>query len=325
MRLALKRSGFAFLALSFAAGTGASLAAGPGEFNARCGDVACRVERVPAAWQLVAVDGELQLLKVVYRSGGCRRGNPRATVRGNAARIRITIDQEEVVALDTSEGTPVCTKELRYRNLNVLLKRPVGGRRIVGGPRLSDEELLFPVNGVVPRVIDLAAADARAVLDFLDFPVRVVGGRAGPVAFQSPLPGRRIRGRAVRLTVGRRNFDARSLSRCVEEAGLAVATRRPGVGDADAPDLELLLQPGDPSAFVALYADPVRAEELAPADPKERAAPRRHRRAPRPRDDRLGPTPGPGAPRGSAEVLARTLSRNTGDAGGDLTAPEAHI
>ena len=51
---------------------------------------------------------------------------------------------------------------------------------------------------------------------------------------------------------------------CVRRAGIPTVAGRPGPGDEDAPDLELVLSAGAP-AFVALYADPGRARENAPS------------------------------------------------------------
>jgi hypothetical protein len=114
-------------------------------------------------------------------------------------------------------------------------------------------------------VLDLFADDARTALVSQGFRVTRIGPRHGPVAFQSPLPGTRTQRRTVRLSVGYDAFDARALTACVEAAGVPTTPVRPGPGDADAPDLELLLNPGDPWAFVALYADPARARENAPS------------------------------------------------------------
>src|SRR5215211_1030515 len=155
-------------AVLVACGTSAAAAGEPPRFNAMCGEVACRVERVPAKWQLLSVDLDLPILKIAYESGGCRRGNPRPSVVETASRVRIEVDQEEVVAMDTPDGVPVCTADLRYGRFNVLLKRPVAGRPIVGGPRISGNALVYDrvkvVDGrvipLVPRVADLAARDA---------------------------------------------------------------------------------------------------------------------------------------------------------------------
>lgn len=260
------------LAALILAASASAWAQDPPQFNAMCGDTACRVERVPAKWQLLSVGRDSRTLKLVYESGGCRRGDGRATVVATRSRIRISVDEGEVVALDTPDRQVVCPAILLYRKLSVALRRPVAGRRIVGGPRIRDSGLvgrqveedgrLIPL---APRVIDLAFEDARAVLHSQDFKVRRFGARRGRVTFQSPRPGRRASNDTVGLTLGRRAFDARSLERCLEAAGIPTVAGRPGPGDDDAPDLELVLSHVEARAFVALYADPARAHENAPA------------------------------------------------------------
>ena len=235
------------------------------DFNAKCGALDCRVERVPAQWQLLAVGANGDRLKLVYESGGCRRGDGRATVTESAARIRIAVDEGEVVAIDTPDRQVICTADVRYRVLDVRLKRAVAGRPIVGGPRVTGGSFNRRVIPLVPRVIDLSARDATRVLRSQGFDVRRFGKRTGRVAFQSPRPGRRAPGGRVGITVGLRAFRARSLEACVEAAGIPTTAVRPRWGDEDAPDLELLLGGRDAPAFVALYADPARARELAPA------------------------------------------------------------
>jgi hypothetical protein len=217
------------------------------------------VERVPARWQVVSVGRDLDTLKLVYQSGGCRVGDGHATVTETASRIRIAVDEGEVVAIDTPDRQVVCTLELRYRTLHVQLHRPVGGRRILGASKVAGG---IP-KGRVPRVLDLAFDDARAVLRSQGFKVRRFARRAGRVAFQSPRPGRRAPGDTVGLTLGHHAFHARSLAACFDAAGVPVIPVRPGPGDDDAPDLELSPSGIGARAFVAFYADPARARENA--------------------------------------------------------------
>ncbi len=220
----------AALVVPAAAGTAMASAHDPPPFNAMCGDIACRVERVPARWQIVEAP-DLDHLKLVYESGGCRRGNGRARLTETRSRIQIAVDQEEVVAVDTPDGRPVCTQEIRYRVLHLSLKRRVAGRRIGGGPRI---ERGLPRPTRVPRVLDLFADDARAALSSQGFRVKRIGPRSGPVAFQSPLPGKRTQRRTVRLSVGYGAFDAPALTACLQTAGVPTTPVRPGPGDATA-------------------------------------------------------------------------------------------
>ncbi len=78
------------LAVLILAASASASAQDPPEFNAICGDTACRIERVPAKWQLLSVGSDSRMLKLVYESGGCRRGDGRATVHETQSRIRIS-------------------------------------------------------------------------------------------------------------------------------------------------------------------------------------------------------------------------------------------
>jgi hypothetical protein len=249
----------AALVLAAAAAAATATAQDPPGWNAKCGELDCRVEPVRSAWQPIEVGLDPRILRLSYESGGCKRGNGRATVTETARSIRIVVHEDEVVAIDTPDRMVACTREIRFRRLDVRLDRRVGGRRILGAGGVGGG-----FGQRVPRVIDLAAVDAAALLEGLGYEVRRFGARSGPVAFQSPLPGKRVRPGRAGITLGRRAFDARSLEACVDGAGLPVAPLRPARGDADAPDLELSPSGRGPRAFVALYADPGRARENAP-------------------------------------------------------------
>jgi hypothetical protein len=248
----------------------------PPDFNAQCGNIACRVERVPAQWYLAGVGDDPRTLKLVYLSGGCRRGDGRAQVSESGSRIRIAVDESVVVAMDTPDRQVACTMELRLRRLRVTLERPVAGRRVVGPERVDG-----PVGAVdrrVPRVIGLAAVDAAAVLRLHGYKVRRYAHKTGTVAFQSPLPGKRVgqdEGRrrpgegvgqpsTAGITLGRDAFNARALKSCLRAPRFRALAGRPDPGDEDAPDLELTLGSSTAPGLVALYADPARAEENEP-------------------------------------------------------------
>jgi hypothetical protein len=242
-------------------------AQGPPEFNATCGDIACRVERVPADWQLVSVSRDSRALYLAYESGGCRREDGHATVTETAARIQIAVDEGEVVAMDTPDGKFGCPAYLAFNGLNVHLHHQVAGRPIVGGPRIHNGWYgRFPPGfASAPRVIGLSARDATTALRSQGFHVRRFAARSGAVAFQSPAPGRPDPDTLVHITIGRHAFDGRALKGCMQDAGIRTVAGRPGPGDEDAPDLELVLREPGPPAFVALYADPWRARENAPS------------------------------------------------------------
>jgi hypothetical protein len=200
----------ALLGLSAAAGTVVAAADAQPRWNANCGGLDCRVERVPAAWQLLHVGRDLRTLKLAYESGGCRRGNGRARVTERASRIDIAVDQEEIVAIDAPDAGLYCPAILRHRLLRVRLGARIAGRPLEGGPRSGDTlrhrsiEIGGRVIPLVPRVLDLSARDAREVLVHQGFEVRRTGRRSGRVVAQSPRSGKRARGDIVRIRIGRR-------------------------------------------------------------------------------------------------------------------------
>jgi len=168
----------------------------PPDFNARCGEQACRIERVPAKWQVLSVGRDRRTLRLAYEYGGCQRGDARVSLSGTGTRVRIALDVGEVVAIDAPDPRPVCTLVLYTSTAKVRLRHPVAGRPIVG-----DSAVLGWRVRRVPRVIDLAFADARAALLLQDFHVRRAGPRRGRVVSQAPGAGVRDPGATVILTV----------------------------------------------------------------------------------------------------------------------------
>jgi PASTA domain len=235
----------------------------PPDYNAQCGEFACRVERVPTRWYLDGVGHDPSTLKLVYLSGGCRQGDGRAHVTETRSRIRIAVDESEVVAMDTPEGEDfACTSDLRLASLRVRLERAVAGRRVAGPHRVKGLGL-GGFDERVPRVIGLAAVDAAAVLRDDGFKVRRFVHRSGTVAFQSPLPGTRTRRPQAGITLGWDGFDARALTSCVRGARIRAVAGRPEHDDPRVPDLELVLSSTGAPGLVALYADPARATDTA--------------------------------------------------------------
>jgi hypothetical protein len=221
--------------------------------------VADQAARAPAAWQVVNVSDDQQTLELAWDHNTCERPNERVTTEETPDDIRIAIDR------DAPSGD--CSHDPFVLNyLEVRLRRPLDGRRILGGPRLAEAGYRTREGEpVAPRVIGLRFADARQVLRAQGFKVRRFGRAAGVVSFQSPPPETRVTPslRTVRLTLGRHNFHARRLRRCIASPGLRVLAGRPTIGDEDAPDLELALN-GSQAGLVALYADPARARDNAP-------------------------------------------------------------
>jgi hypothetical protein len=196
------------LAASSSVGTALALAAQPPEWNAKCGELDCRVERVAGPWELVDVKRDRRALKLVYDSGGCMRRDGRATVTETATSIEISVDQGQVVAMDTPGGEFACTGELLLLPLVVRLDAPVAGRRVIGGPRSQtvqwSRRTITPDGRglpLAPRVLGLDAQDARALLKAQH--ITAAGARRGRVVRQVPAPGRRIGRAGVRLEAAR--------------------------------------------------------------------------------------------------------------------------
>jgi hypothetical protein len=197
------------VAASLAVGGAVAFAQEPPEWNAKCGEYDCRVERVTSSWQLMDVTRDRRTLRLVYQSGGCLRGDGRATVTETRDRIEIAVDQGQVVAMDTPDGEFVCTADLQFLRLDVRLDGPVRGRRVAGAPRIEGFD--FPsrtatlpggrIVALVPRVLGLAARDARALLSRQGFEPH--GARRGRVVAQTPAPGKRARRGVVRLVLSR--------------------------------------------------------------------------------------------------------------------------
>jgi hypothetical protein len=253
-------------ALVAAAALGVSSAAQDPQFNADCNGTPCRVERLAAPWEVLDVGLDLRTLTVAYESGGCWRGPGQASASASARRIVISVAQDRVVAADTPDGSFACPADVRYRTDVVRLRHRIAGRAIAGDPRLP-AGALGPI-ARSPWILDMRAADATRALRVQSLRVRRVGRDTGTVAFQSPLPDKRLATRTVRITIGRRLFRAPALDRCLERAGIPTIPRTPKPGDADAPDLVLWLRDLRAMASVGLYADPARATELAPVLPR---------------------------------------------------------
>jgi hypothetical protein len=193
---------------AIAAGTAVATAQDPPEYNAKCGEFDCRIERVPSAWELLDVKRDRRAVKIVYRSGGCFQDDGRATVTETRSRIEIAVDQGKVVAMDTPDGDFACTSDLRFFTLIVRLDGPVGGRRVVGGPRADlaggwsrSAEQDGRIVALAPRVLGLAAQDARKLLR--NQGIEVTGARSGRVVRQQPAPGKQVGRAGVRLQVSR--------------------------------------------------------------------------------------------------------------------------
>jgi hypothetical protein len=208
----------------------------------------------PVPFEVASVSEDLRTVSLAYETGPCWQGDRHLVVQESRRVIRVILEREHI------DG---CTARPSYRRFAVRLRRPVGGRRIEGAPRI-ERGLVALQRRTAPRVIDLNLGDAQRAAAVQGFRTRPVGRPHGTVAFQSPLPNTRAAD-DIRLTVGRGLFRRRALGRCAEGAGARTRTVVPKPGDADAPDLELQVGQGQVGAFVAFYADPVRARELAPA------------------------------------------------------------
>jgi hypothetical protein len=208
-RGALTRCAAGLLLASSTAGTAFAFAQAPPEWNAKCGDVDCRVERVSKKWRLLDVKRARSALKLGYVSGGCYRGDGRATVTETVSTIEIALDEGLVVAMDTADGKFACTSELRSRQVVARLDGPIHGRRVLGGspleryigPSRSTSDPDGRIIALAPRVLGLAAQDARMLLTRQH--IEATGALRGRVVAQSPAPGKRVGRDGVRIDVSR--------------------------------------------------------------------------------------------------------------------------
>ena len=206
----------------------------------------------PVPFEVLSVSFDLRTLTVAYESGACWQGDRQIGLREDGQAITLAVARTRV------DG---CTEPPEYRRFRVRLSRPVDGRLIQGTPRIDAAPQLE--RRTAPRVIDLAAGDARRALALQGFRTRSIGRRNGTVAFQSPLPNTTAAG-VVRLTIGRGLFRTRALRRCIVRAGVQTGLRLPDPGDGDAPDAVVDVFAGQARGFVGLYADRLRGRELLP-------------------------------------------------------------
>jgi hypothetical protein len=149
-----------------------------------------------APWTLIDVSRDGRALRLEYTGGGCA-GQAKAHVVETGEDVTVRLDQPVAIPENDHEG---CTAELRYFSLNVRLKHPIDGRRVLGHARGSDAVAaalgLFRIEGdrivwLVPRVVGLAPHDARRLLrlqGYRKLAVRRGGGcaRRGRVVAQWP-------------------------------------------------------------------------------------------------------------------------------------------
>lgn len=187
---------FAAALATAVAGVSASAQDGGGpDYNARCGERDCRVEEMTTDWELQGVGRQPNVLRLVYGSGGCGRDDGWAIVRETRESIHLETRQHTVVAVEGAEPLG-CTSDFRFVRIVVRLDRPVGGRRVEGGPRLGED---IWGGGRVPRVAGLAPGDAVHVLGRQGFLARTAGDPTGRVVAQRPKPGTRVRTEGKRV------------------------------------------------------------------------------------------------------------------------------
>ncbi len=193
-------------ALTAAALLSGSALAGEPPFNADCSGTPCRIERVPVPWGVLGVSADARTLSIAYLAS-CTFGTRHVAVTEAPATITISVDRKQVVAVSGQEDVP-CPAIFEVRRARVRLNDPVGGRRIQGGPSLASSVGSSPAFAVdfafptVPRVIDLAAVDARATLRAQGFKMRARGPSDARVVSQAPAGGRRDKGRTIRVRLG---------------------------------------------------------------------------------------------------------------------------
>jgi hypothetical protein len=126
-----------------------------------------RLPLVRVPWTLLSVDEDRRGLDLLYRAGGCLRGEPVISVHETNDVIRVTVEVP-----DESSLRKICPLDALTPRPNVRLNSQVGGREITG-PRffLQSSGMYWKsvqmgptkqyVN-LVPRVIGLAPGQARA-------------------------------------------------------------------------------------------------------------------------------------------------------------------
>jgi hypothetical protein len=149
-----------------------------------------------APWRLRAISKDQQTLRVTYEGGGCYGDDGRPVVdTGTPGQVSIRILQSEPTDPDA-----VCPAYFAFLHVDVPLGEKLAGRRVVGGPELTEYERVPKV----PRVVGLRRADAVHALEGQGFKTRTEGRRHGVVRKQSPKPGTRkklLRDLAITLTV----------------------------------------------------------------------------------------------------------------------------
>ncbi len=150
------------------------------------------------AWQLADVGRRGRTLKLFYESGGCGHDNGRAKVEEGRTTIEIGVRQDETTGIVGEENFG-CTDDLRTPPLRVRLSRPVGGRRVEGGPRMGPytrraSRLRELPNGylqwLVPNTVGLSPGDAVDLLGDQGLRARTTGHAQGRVVAQRPKAGK---------------------------------------------------------------------------------------------------------------------------------------
>jgi hypothetical protein len=145
--------------------------------------------RQAVSWSLVQAGPNERSLDVSFGYGGCE-SDPKAEAAESPHGLRITV----TVEVPQQRGI-VCPAIARIGRMRVALRAPIRGRPLLGSWRVSSPG--FGRARTVPRVIGLAAGDARRVVDGwttspkLHAAIRVRHGRRGlpRVTSQSPSPG----------------------------------------------------------------------------------------------------------------------------------------
>ncbi len=130
-------------------------------------------------WAFVSMGPGARSVRIAYTYGGCDR-DPRERVVATARAVRIVV----TVAVP-SNPRKACIAIARSARPEVRLEAPLAGRRLLGwaGAEQPDPGACRPRRRL-PRVVGLAAADARRAL--AETGLRPTGAASGAVTAQRP-------------------------------------------------------------------------------------------------------------------------------------------
>jgi hypothetical protein len=154
--------------------------------------------RTAVAFGLTGVGPSGRSIGVRFGYGGCQ-GAPRASAVETSASVRLS-----VTVRDVADPLVACPAIARIGRRVVTLRAALRGRRILGWTAMASEPTSRCPGAIgVPRVLGMASADARRLLDGLG--LRPSASTGGEVVGQRPAPWSSApHAGAVQLAIARR-------------------------------------------------------------------------------------------------------------------------